>query len=167
MKDKLLLLLILLGTKTSLAQITFDDLLKIQKSDAGTTTELLISKNWQLISSTEETETEYGTMSWAYNVSEYESEKASAWINIDYSETSHNRIGIQFFYKSLYVKLKEKVLAYGMKKINYGLVDGYSFIDYAGVNYVVRIGVGSNSDSNVSRYIFLVWNKKDYLTKDE
>ena len=162
-----LFFLLITISKLSFAQISLDDLFQIQKSDVGTITNLLIDKNWQLIESSKETEDNYGEMKWAYGVNEFESEKANAWLNIDYSESAHNRVSMEAFNKLLYQKIKEKVISYGMKKVNYGLIDNYTFIDYAGVNYVVRIGIGSNSESNVSRYVFLVWNKKDYLTLDK
>ncbi|WP_316808201.1 hypothetical protein [Pedobacter agri] len=162
MYRNILILCFILSSKLSLAQISLDDLLKIQKSDVGTITSLLIDKNWQLIESKQETDDDYGKMNWAKGVDQFESDKATAWLNIDYSETVHNRVTLQAFSKLLYQNIKAKIISYGMKKISYGLMDGYSFNDYAGVNYAIRIGVGSNSGSNVSRYIFIIWNKADY-----
>jgi hypothetical protein len=151
------------------SQINFDNLLTIQRSDVGTITNFLIDKNWQLIESTEETEEKYGTMKWGYSVNSYETEKAELWLNIDYSADVENRVSLQLHNKISYQNIKSKVLSYGMKKIGSNLKDGFAFTDYAGKNFVVRIGISSNSTSRGSIYHFILWNKNDYLNtlKDE
>ncbi|MFD0939601.1 hypothetical protein [Pedobacter boryungensis] len=164
MKKALFIPLIFISTiNFCYSQINFDNLLTIQRSDVGTITNFLIDKNWQLIESTEETEEAFGTMKWGYSVNNYETEKAELWLNIDYSSEVENRVSLQVHNKIMYQNIKAKALSYGMKKIGSNLKDGFAFTDYAGKNFVIRIGISSNSTSRGSIYHFILWSKNDYI----
>lgn len=169
MNSKLSLFLLILIFPTSIfaQNITLDDLLKVQRTDAGSITDLLIDRNWKLIESEEETEENYGTMKWAYGINEYELEKAVAWLSISYSESIQNRVTLQVHNKSAYQKLMSKINSYGMKKFNYGLLDGASFNDYRGVNYVIRVAISADKNSANTTYLFMIWNRKDFEVKDD
>lgn len=147
----------------SKAQINFDDLLKIQRSDVGYIASFLTDRNWQLTESSEETQDEYGKMTWAYGVDNYEIDKAQLWLNIKYSVEVHNRLTLQVADKLLFQNIKAKILSYGMKRINSDLKDGLAYSDYVGKNYVVRVAIGTNSETNKSRYLFSLWNREDYF----
>lgn len=117
--SKLLFITFLFIGFASLGQnVTLNDLLTLRKSNTIEVEEFLTSKNWDLFKIENPTSEFMGTLTFAYEVSNYDKSKAQSFINYFYNFSgSSNILSIQSSLKDKYLYFLNEVKKFNPKLI--------------------------------------------------
>jgi hypothetical protein len=144
--------------------LNLDQLLYIIKQDVDEVDTYLSNKRWNF-SSTEELSENSTMVTWSFSPNTYDSEKAEAWLNVNFYLDGSNWLYYQTQNKETFNLIKQKVLSIGMEKINASANSDGIYSTYAGQNYIIVLGVTKTegSYSEVSTNVVKIYPKEDYF----
>jgi hypothetical protein len=128
LKNSILLvcLLLFINTNCMAQMLTFDQVQSLRTKSLADVETFLTAKNWSMTDASAEEESKLGAVTFGYKVDEFDSEKASSWINFIHNSdnNSYNRISIQLNTSALYTAYMARLTANGYKLLTSEIVDG-------------------------------------------
>jgi hypothetical protein len=109
-------LILLIGITASSQNLTLSQTLSIRKKNIAEAEEYLTQKNWSMIGAEAPTSSTYGSLTFAYNKSDYD-DKAESFMWLYYSDDNpnENRISIQVHKKEKYNEYINQIKKWGGK----------------------------------------------------
>ena len=160
----IILILILIFTNTLISQnLTFEQVLNLQKKDIIGVEEYLSSKDWSLLNADKEAEGSLATVTFAYKKQDI-SDKAESFIYYIYSE-KRKRLNIQMHTKDKYNLFLNTVKASGYKPIANKIEENNIEKVYQNKTNTVIISVSTSKNYSYSTntiYSFFILSNDDY-----
>jgi len=159
--------LLMLFQNTCEAQnLTVDQVLSLRTKSLSHVDEYLTTKKWEMISANEPSEDKMGTLSFAYNKSNYD-DKAESFLQYYYNNesTSRNRINIQVNKASNYNNYIIRIKSLGFKLQNSFVEDGDLVKVYEKNGITIKINTSTQKDdfsSTKTTYSFFVLSTSSY-----
>jgi len=167
MKQKLLLLIILVFSNKSLAQnLSLDEILKLRKNDIGYVEEYLTNKGWNFLEAKEPSEEEMGSATFTYKKSDFDN-TAQSFLYFMYSgHSERKRIGIQVNKVDVYNTYISRIKSFGCTLTDSKVVGSDIVKIYVGETTTFKITtttVTNDFNSKKTIYHFLICDNIDYL----
>ena len=140
--------------------LSFDDLIKFQKSDFVITNDLIIAKNWEFSHSKKGELDNYNTVTWAFQKNVYK--EATAWLTLYTAEESKNILSYQMHSAKTYNQIKNQINAYKMKLLSNSIGDNEISSIYQGQSLTITISISSSEDKTNPHYIIGMMSNETY-----
>lgn len=163
MKHLLTLIILFTFSSVQAQYLTLDQLVNLQTRDLEYVNLFLVNKGWDFNSAEAETDETMGDAVWAYGKSEVDSERATAWFHLRYSQGYQSSIVYQMNSKTHYTLIKNRVVALGMKLVSSEIIDDGLLSVYIGKNYAVKIVSSAAKEDASAKYLFTILTKESYL----
>ena len=135
--------------------LSFDELIKLRSQDVGTVNAYLEAKNWQLKSSTPETDKKLATIIWDFGRTSHS--KATAFFTINTASGLEQKLRYQAPKKS-YDLFLEQIHAHKMKQISSNVGEGHIWTVFSDSDFLIEMIVGMDTDGS-SAYIIVLEKK--------
>lgn len=158
-----ILLLILMLSKLNAQQLSFDELVLLQKKNLTGINDYLMAKGWDY-SKAEKLENDENIAYWSFKKVNWDNEKAEAWLSANIINGETISIQYQSTSKNDYNAIITKVKAYNMRNVDSEIKDDKLYTHYRGKNYSIKIIIKSDKLESANLYIFRLTN--NYTNSD-
>ncbi|SFQ48696.1 hypothetical protein [Hymenobacter arizonensis] len=147
----LLLFLLAPNLQAHAQALSLDQLLYLRGKDVDAVNSYLSPKGWVFHDAAEESQSQYGTSTWAHTKQLY-SGRAKSFVKLLAAEGYYSQVSYQTSSKVYYEAIRAKILAYKMVKVSAVAKDGYITTVYLGSNYQVETRLSTDSDTSLPVY---------------
>lgn len=161
-----IIIFILITIPASSQNLSLQQLLTVRKKNMAEAEEYLTQRNWSLINAESATTELYGSLSFAYNKSDY-NDKAESFLILYFPDSKNypNRLNIQVHTKEKYNEYIAQIKKWGGKIYDSYIENEKFFKIYQGstMTYVVKTSTqkdGLSSSSTI--YNFFITNNEDF-----